>query len=163
LQLPLGYGRRRLSRPRARLCPRISVCASPIADLKRSRTGALVREPTLGLRTLSSVFFACLCCLFALHHILWFTGGTPGCLPVGFGMVAPGRPHSILIPLIRSMGQHCLSCTLVLLHIPTLLPHRRLRVPIIRLLGTTPSHLRLDSQWKWHHIMKKIPCYRNHF
>ena len=42
----------------------------------------------------------------------------------------------MLILLIRSMGQHCLSCTLVLLHIPTLLLHRRLRVPIIRLLGT---------------------------
>jgi hypothetical protein len=36
-------------------------------------------------------------------------------------------------------------------------------VPIIRLLGTTFPHLRLDSLWKWYHIMKKTSCYRNHF
>jgi hypothetical protein len=36
-------------------------------------------------------------------------------------------------------------------------------VPIIRLLGTTSPHLRLDSLWTWYHIMKKASCYRNHF
>ena len=36
-------------------------------------------------------------------------------------------------------------------------------VPIIPLPGTTPHHLRLDSQWKWYHIIEKTPCCRNHF
>src|SRR4029450_1983127 len=36
-------------------------------------------------------------------------------------------------------------------------------VPIIRLLGTTSPHLRLDSVGKWYHIMKTALCYRNHF
>src|SRR3712207_4398793 len=36
-------------------------------------------------------------------------------------------------------------------------------VPIIRLLGTTLNNLRLDSVKEWYHIIKKTPCYRNHF
>jgi hypothetical protein len=38
-----------------------------------------------------------------------------------------------------------------------------LQVPIIRLLGTTLSNLRLDTRRNWYHIMKITLCYRNHF
>jgi hypothetical protein len=38
-----------------------------------------------------------------------------------------------------------------------------LQVPIIRLPGTTPYNLRLDSVKEWYHIRQKKRCYWNRF
>src|SRR4029450_5722239 len=101
--------------------------------------------------------------------------GSGGGQPQGGRLPLPAvrRGRSCFIPAMLGACSQPLECEALSLHTgvarapggirPLLHTPCPCAVPIIRLLGTTLLHLRLDTRTKWYHIMEKRPCYRNHF